>query len=824
MTALEKYNEKRNFADTPEPEGNTVESAEKNRFVIQKHMARREHYDFRLQTGGVLVSWAIPKQPVYDPEVKRLAIKVEDHPLNYIHFEGNIPKGNYGAGTVMVWDIGYYYLDDEKAFPSTQMMKKKLAKGSLKLYLQGSKLKGFFNLVKAGKGDEWFFMKAKTEEDTDYEDKSALSGRSMEEIAASDVIWNSEKKSEAKAEKKENETLKPVKNPGSAQAGKQEYPGFVLPMLASLTDRPFSKDDWIYELKLDGYRVIAGKADGKTTLYSRRGNDYSKKYHLIAEEVSTLNASFVMDGEVCYIGKDEKADFQKLQHNEHEQEKLHYYVFDLLWLNGHDLKPLPLVERKKLLKVLLGNSPEHIHFLDHIEKEGEAFFKKIEKKGLEGIISKRADSLYHPGDRSKDWLKIKTGHRQEMIICGYMPSEKEGRPFRSLLCAIHENNQLVYCGRVGTGFNEKLQDEIFRKLKPLETGKINIENAPSERSIHWVKPKLICEVKFAEWTQGRIMRHASFIALRSDKKPEQITVEKPVEAVEPGSKVNFTNLSKVFWPDEKITKEDVIAYYRDVSEIILPYLKDRPQSLYRTPDGMKSKGFFQKNVKDIAPDWASTIEIESSKGETIEYLLCQDQDTLLFMANLGCIEINPWSSSLPDLDRPDFMIFDLDPVEVEFDKVVKLAIEFKKLFDELGLPAYCKTSGSRGLHLYVPLQQNYTYAQSQTFVKIIESHIHQQNKELTSFERSPSARKGKVYLDYLQNAKGKTMASVYSIRPRPGALVSAPVRWEELTPKLSPQQFTLRTMRKRLEKEGDLWQGIFDQRVDMKKALEMIGK
>jgi bifunctional non-homologous end joining protein LigD len=823
MSGLDKYNEKRTFEDTPEPEGREMESEEKNRFVIQKHMARREHYDFRLQVNNVLVSWAIPKKPVHDPDVKRLAIKVEDHPLSYIHFEGNIPKGNYGAGTVMVWDVGYYYLDDEKAFPATNIMMEKLEKGSLKLYLQGAKLKGYFNLVKAhgSKGDEWFFMKAKTtDDDIDYESRSALSGKTMDEITASETIWGPDQ--ETRGNQKESIPPKAGKTTKKMKEGKQKYPGFVLPMLASLTDKPFSKSNWIYELKLDGYRVIAGKASEKAELFSRRGNDYSKKYHLIAGEISTLNARFVLDGEVCYMDKNNHADFQKLQHDDHEQDNLHYYVFDILWLNGHDLKHLALSERKQLLKILLKTPPAHIHYLDHVEKEGEKFFTEVEKKGLEGIIAKRSESIYTPGDRSKDWFKIKTGHRQEMIICGYMPSDKPGRHFRSLLCAVYKNGSLVYTGRVGTGFNEKMQDEIFKELKPLETDSIEIENPPSERGIQWVKPRLIGEVKFANFTEGQVMRHASFVGLRSDKKPQQVTMEKPVKAPQVSSKVTFTNLKKVFWPEEKITKKDVIDYYRDLSEIILPYLKDRPQSLYRTPNGIIEKGFFQKNVESVAPDWAETIELETSKGKKIEYLLCQDQDTLLYMANLGCIEINPWSSSLPDLDKPDFMIFDLDPVEIEFEKVVHLAIKFKELFDQLGLPAYCKTSGSRGLHIYVPIEQNYNYSKVQNFVKILKTHIHKQSKGLTSLERSPSARKGKVYLDYLQNARGKTMASVYSIRPRPGALVSAPLRWEELTPKLKPQEFTIRTMRKRLDKEDDLWKGMFEQRGDLRKALESI--
>jgi bifunctional non-homologous end joining protein LigD len=851
MDRLGEYNEKRDFQNTPEPAGQPRGYEEKNRFVIQRHMARREHYDFRLQLEDVLISWAIPKKPVNDPQIKRLAIKVEDHPIDYIHFEGNIPKGNYGAGSVMVWDIGYYYLDEARNFPSPAEIQKRIARGSLKLYLQGVKLRGYFNLVKSndpGK-DEWLFMKAGGNQDEDdYEQRSALTGRSMDEIAASGIVWHPERSEDEKkgVTGKAQDTKKlpdgKIQQGGQATAGtandretgrdinsgaqseKQEFPGFIKPMTATLSDKAFSGDGWIFEMKFDGYRIIAVKNDDKALLFSRNGNDLTHRFPVVADELSAVKASFVIDGEVCYMEGPEKANFQKLKHpvKVKEQDRVHYHVFDMLWLNGHDLKELPLRDRKKLLAVLLKNPLRQVHYLDHIENNGEAFYAEVEKKQLEGIIAKRAAGKYYPGYRSEEWLKIKTGHRQEMIICGYMPSGKESRAFRSLLCAVNQGRGLVYTGRVGTGFSESLQKEIFGKLKKIKSEEIPVINPPVEKDIQWVKPLYVCEVKFAGWTQDRIMRHASFAGLRSDKEPGEIVVEKAVRPLESGTKVKFSNLSKLFWPDEAISKGDVIEFYRDISGYILPYLKDRPQSLYRTPNGITEKGFFQKNAKEIAPDWAETVKIKSSKGGHTEYLLCQDTDTLLFMANLGCIEINPWSSSVSDLDKPDFMVFDLDPVEVEFGKVLQIALAFKNLFDQLSLPAWCKTSGSRGLHIYVPVQQKYTYPQVQNFVKTIEKHIHSKFPDITSLERSPSKRKGKVYLDYLQNAKGKTMSSVYSIRPRPGATVSAPVRWEELEEGITPGQFNLRNMRKRLDKEGDLWKGFLDTRVDMGTVLQTL--
>jgi bifunctional non-homologous end joining protein LigD len=807
MADLDEYNRKRDFGKTPEPAGRLTDPGEMNRFVVQRHMARREHYDFRLQLGASLISWAIPKKPVCDPRVKRLAIKVEDHPLEYIHFEGTIPKGNYGAGTVMVWDIGYYYLDRDKKFPAEAEIKKRIAKGSLKLYLHGVKLKGLFNLVKGNDGEkqEWLFMKAGEKSDeTGYEEKSAISGRTMEEIATSGREWNPE-------------------DTGSLQP-ESAFPGFIKPMFATLADKPFSGEGWIFELKYDGYRVIAVRNNGEIRLYSRNGNNFNEKYTGIAGELEGINTSFIIDGEVCFVEATGMANFQKLQHiSPSRQDNIHYYVFDILWLNGHDLTTLPLTERKKLLALLLKNSPGHIHYVGHIENEGENFFAEAEKKQLEGIIAKRADSRYFPGNRTRDWLKIKTGHRQEMIICGYMPSDKASRPFSSLLCAVNRDGTLVYTGRVGTGFSESLQKEILGKLNNILTEEIPVSNPPKNRNIRWVKPVYICEVRFSEWTSEGVMRHPSFLGLRSDKPVEDIVVEKGIGVPGP-DRVKFSNLDKVFWPEEGITKGDVIGYYRDIAHFILPYLKDRPQSLYRTPEGIVKKGFFQKNMKDLAPEWAETVKVESSKSGQIEYLLCQDADTLLFMANLGCIEINPWSSRLPLLDNPDLMIFDLDPVNVEFEKVLEIALAFKQLFDRLSLPSYCKTSGSRGLHIYVPIIPRYSWSQVQNFVRTLEKHIHTQFPDITSLERSPSKRQGKVYLDFLQNARGKTMSSVYSIRPRPGATVSAPLHWDEVREGVRPEMFNIRTMRKRLSQTGDLWKGIFENGFDIGKVPGSTGK
>ena len=809
MAELDKYHEKRDFEKTPEPAGGGEAGEEKNRFVVQRHLARREHYDFRLQIGNILASWAIPKQPIHDPEKKRLAVKTEDHPLDYIHFEGNIPKGNYGAGNVMVWDVGYYYLHGSRTPPSTREMHKQLASGSLKIHLQGAKLKGLFNLVKIQKSekDEWLFMKAKEEDkEPPYQERSALTGKSMEQIKQGETTWNSAKKQPEKVVKKKS------------RAVKKDFPGYISPMLATPVPEPFSGDDWIFEWKLDGYRIIATKKENETALYSRNEHSYTEVYMGVTRELSKIPAQFVIDGEVCFIDASKKPNFQKLQNHGDKEENIHFYVFDLLWLNGFETMQLPLTERKKILKELLKGTSDHIHYLPHIDAKGEAFFEEMAQKQLEGIIAKKADSVYHPGHRSKRWLKIKTSMRQEMLIIGYIPSDKNDREFRSLACGVWRDNKLFYTGRVGTGFSETLQKEIMNKLRKIETDSLEPANAPSSKSIKWVKPKMICEVAFAEWTSDTIMRHPRFLGLREDKPAEKIKLQipRPINPVK--SRVQLSNPEKIFWPEQKITKQDVFDYYREVSHVILPYLKNRPQSLYRTPDGITKKGFFQKNVAGVAPEWAETVRIEKDEDKFTEYLLCQDADALLFMVNLGCIEMNPWNSSLPDLDLPDVMIFDLDPVDIGFEKVIEVANALHAILDKLKIPNYCKTSGSRGLHVYVPIVPKYTHKQVQNVVRTIQQFVHKSSKDITSFERSPEKRKGKIYLDYLQNGKGKTMSSAYSLRPREKAMVSAPLEWSEVNNNLSPADFNIHTMPERIALKGDVWEGFFKSAGDLEKV------
>jgi bifunctional non-homologous end joining protein LigD len=603
-------------------------------------------------------------------------------------------------------------------------------------------------------------------------------------------------------------------------ASKADFPGFIPPMLATITGGPFDKADWLFELKLDGYRVVTTKNEDQLNLYSRNGNLFNEKYPSIARALQKLNADFVIDGEVCYMDNDKKPDFQKLQHDYAHEKALHYYIFDLLWLNGHDLKEVPLILRKSLLKELLKNPPANIHYLDHVEKAGIEFFNEIKAQKLEGIMAKNKKGIYYPGLRSKDWLKIKTSLRQEMLICGFIASEKTGMKFSSVLCAVNKDEALVYTGKVGTGFSDEDQKALHKKMLNLNISEPAVENPPKDKNITWVKPELICEVRFTEWTKSGVMRHPVFMGLRVDKPAGQIIIEKPKNSEDLMSRIELSNPEKVFFPEEKITKKDIFDYYNTIAPLILPHLKNRPQSLYRTPDGIKSQGFFQKDMKDQAPEWAETIEIQHGEGDPVNYLLCQNKDTLLYMVNLGCVEINPWNSSLPHLDKPDYMIFDLDPVDVELSDLVNVALEFRQTFEGLGLPSFVKTSGSRGIHIYIPVKPKFSYTQVQQVVKTLENHVHQRTKSLTSFERSPSKRQGKIYLDYLQNGRGKTMASVYSLRPRKGATISTPLHWDEVNAQLDPAAFNLHTIHDRIKQKGELWTDIFEKSVDLGALLK----
>lgn len=877
---LGKYNEKRDFRKTAEPKGRVKKSSGALKFVVQKHAASHLHYDFRLEIGGVLVSWAVPKGPSANPADKRLAMHVEDHPIDYLDFEGTIPKGEYGGGTVMVWDIGTYEPEgDVPLNKQTAEMEKQLKSGSVKIVLHGEKLKGSWALVQMhGRGEnQWLLIKHKDEfsgEKIEYNPYSILTGRDFDAIASGSDVWVSDSKKDGSkrtaSEKKtlEKETISANKNADVFSADDlseakklQKFPSGWKPQLATLTDAAFDDADWLFEKKFDGYRAIAEIRNGKSKLVSRNGISFDGKYPEINEALDGTKPDMILDGEIVMEDAKGHSHFQWLQNRDLKPErgKLRFQVFDILYFGGYDLRNLDLLQRKKILKAVLPKK-DRIVFSDHILKNGKSALKEAKEKSLEGIIAKKISGTYKTGARSRDWLKIKIEKQQEMVIGGFTEPSGSRKGIGAILCGYYAGDRFVFSGKVGSGFSDELLKELRAKLEKIERKTPAFSNPPDEKEVHWVSPKLVAQVKFSEITESGSMRHPVFLGLRTDKKPEDVHLELP-EASEKkvksrktasektktkglsakakpsenkisedetdfsklSKKVDFSNLDKVFWPKEKITKGDVILYYNAMSAFILPFLKDRPQSMRRTPDGIKSDGFFQKNVAGIAPKWAKTRRIKSdSKSESIEWLICNDKDTLLYMANIGCIEINPWSSRVGSLNHPDYIIFDLDPKGAPMKNIIATARQLHKILEGLKVPSFIKTSGGNGLHVFIPVKPEYTYDQTREFSHIVSQMVHKELPEITSLERLPGKRKGKVYLDFLQNGRGKTMASVYSLRPRENAGVSTPLDWKEVNDSLNVTDFNLFTIGDRLKEKGDLWKDFFKKPLDLKALLKSL--
>lgn len=825
--SLKNYRKKRRFGETPEPKGEKKESTGALTFVIQKHEATRLHYDFRLELNGVLKSWAIPKGPSLSPNDKRLAVMVEDHPLDYARFEGIIPKGNYGGGTVMVWDRGVYspiaLVDRKKA---EALLEDQLEKGHLTFFLLGDKVKGEFALVKSKSREEenaWLLIKAQDEyaskQDVLKKDRSVLSKRSMQEIAQ-------------QATKKNEIWLSKPKDLDVDDLPKGNMPHHLKPMLAESNGEAFDKKNWIFELKYDGYRAIAEIKENKVNFYSRNGISYNEKFAPIVSSLKKLHKDVVLDGEIVVVDKNGHPKFQWLQDfPKSGQGELVYFVFDLLYYDGHNLTKLPLIKRKELLKQILPPLP-HITYTDHIEETGISMFVQAKKIGIEGIIGKNSKSIYKPGERTSDWLKIKTEKRQEIVIAGFTKPKGGRKYFGALIAGIYKKGELIYVGHVGGGFDDQRLESIFKKLEPLSQKTCPFETKPQTNApVTWVKPKLLAEVTFSNWTNDGQMRHPVFLGLREDKDPKEVVEERyfsPDPSDKSSTKViidkhqlTLTNLSKVFWPKESYTKGDLINYYREIAPILLPYLKDRPQSLLRYPNGIDGKSFYQKDASLLDVAWVETISIYSASNKKhVKYLLCQDQATLIYLVNLGCIDLNPWSSRVGELENPDYLIIDLDPEDSDFKNVVKIALACREILERFDIASFVKTSGAKGMHIYIPLGAKYTYEQSRQLAELFCIQVHNKIPEITSMKRNPKDRKGLVYLDYLQNIAGQTLASVYSVRPQPGATVSTPLLWSEVTEKLHPSQFTIKNIQKRIEKHGDLFKTVLGKGIDMKKILD----
>jgi bifunctional non-homologous end joining protein LigD len=870
---LQEYRRKRNFQRTPEPSGEPQPAAGALRFVVQKHAASHLHYDFRLELEGVLKSWAVPKGPSLDPEDKRLAMMVEDHPLDYRTFEGVIPAGNYGAGTVMVWDEGTYYAadaDPEDVEATRKLVKGGLHKGHISIVLQGQKLRGEFALAKMKSGEEnsWLLVKKgdrwASEDDVTALDRSAVTNRDLEQIAGSGVTWRS------------NRSLPDVSD---LPAGSP--PRHIKPMLATLVEKPFDGEGWWFEVKWDGYRAIADVRHGDVELYSRNALSFNEQFSPIVSALRGLGVQAVLDGEVVVLDENGRSSFQLLQgYLKRRSGDLVYYVFDMPYFNGRDLQSLPLSRRFELLKAVLTDSSGQIRISDHVEKRGRDFYDLAASSGLEGIMAKDASSRYVTGKRTRSWLKIKTNMRQEAVIGGYTEPRGSRSLFGSLVLGLFENGKFVYIGHSGGGFTEASLGDVYEQLRPLEQANSPFSPPPKTNApAHWVEPKLVCEVSFSEWTDEGLMRHPIFLGMRTDKDPRSVTRESPQpppsgnaepdpqsivvkdsaapaskrrispkaqppetavsppEKQEPaptrrpspkaqqvtigGHRLRLTHLDKLYWPDDGYTKGDLIDYYRSVAPYLVPHLAGRPESMHRHPNGINAPSFFQKNMEDTEPPaWAETIKIRSEgEGRIVNYLICDEEATLIFMANYGCIELNPWLSRKATLEKPDFCLIDLDPEEIGFDAVLETALAVHELLDAIKAPHYCKTSGATGLHICVPLGAKYSYEQSKQFAEIVARLIHSRLPKITSVERNPAKRQKRVYVDFLQNRRGQTMASVYCVRPRPGATVSTPLEWPEVNAKLNPRDFTIKNIGDRLEKKGDLWKPVIGPGADLNRCL-----
>ncbi|MDN3493221.1 DNA ligase D [Winogradskyella bathintestinalis] len=802
---LDEYRRKRNFTTTPEPK-DIYSNEHKFRFVVQRHRASHLHYDLRLEIAGVLKSWAIPKGPSMNPKDKRLAVHTEDHPVNYLTFEGVIPKGNYGAGKMTIWDSGYY----ESLYDNAHLITD-YTSGKLKLTFQGNKLKGLFTLVRSSamhKKNQWLLIKH------------------QDEVATS-LNYNAE-----------NYITEGFNTTSKSLGNKIDLKSYITPMLASPAKEIFNNKDWIYELKYDGYRALANIDSGRVELYSRNGISLNETFKAIHTDLNNIEHSAILDGEIVILDKKGIPQFNALQNYNPKTTKGHlaYYVFDVLFLNGHDTTELPLINRKELLKNLLPDT-SHISYCDHVEGMGITVYNQAIELGMEGIIAKKANSKYYTNSRSPDWLKFKKIENTEAIICGFTLSKTKSRKFASLILGMVKNEELIYVGTCGSGFSDNEIDELYKKFEVYITERpvFEISQHLKGRKPVWMLPKLICEVKFSEWTPNNIMRQPIFLRLREDKSvtvgkinvsSSKHEINKMTKAPESSLRLNnnevpITNIDKLYWPNANLTKYDLLDYYIKMSDVILPYLKDRPQSLHRHPNGIQGESFYQKD-NDNLPAWVETIPIYSKSSEReINYLLCQNEATLLYMNNLGCIELHPWHSTMYQLDKPDYSIIDLDPSEDNnFEQVIETAQAVKFILNKARIKGYCKTSGSKGLHIYIPLGGNYTYAEARDFTKLLCIYIQEQLPDLTTLERSIKKRGSKIYLDYLQNRKGQTIASAYSVRPRPNATVSTPLLWNEVKSGLRIEDYTIKTVPQHIENTKDRFKKILGKGIDMEAALK----
>jgi bifunctional non-homologous end joining protein LigD len=886
---LETYRQKRDFKKTAEPAG-VVRAEGGNRYLIQKHDATRLHYDFRLELHGVLLSWAVTRGPSMDPADKRLAVHVEDHPLDYGDFEGTIPKGEYGGGTVMLWDEGTW---EPVGDPDAGM-----AKGELKIVLHGERLKGKFVLIrlKPRKGERskhtnWLLIKERDEYAgpekkpiTERATTSVKTGRTMEEIAAGNVEWTRRGRRFKEADGNGADDAAPAvgkirPRPAKPKAGARrgaargEPPKFVPPELATLVEEPPEGDGWIHEIKFDGYRLICAVGGGRAITYTRKGLDWSARFHSLIQPLADLPcSSALLDGEAVVMDADGRSDFGALQVALGDAPgangtggRITYHVFDLLHLDGEDLRSLPVIERKEKLRGLLADQPETgpIFFSDHVVGHGKEFFEKAQSMKLEGIIAKRADSPYR-SERSKAWLKIKTNEGQEFIIIGWQPSTVKKRPFSAILLATRDENKLVYRGRVGSGFSERTLDDLAAKFAPLETKTQPAEDIPADarKGTHWLKPELVAEIEFRGWTGDGYVRQGAFKGLRADKKPAEIVRERPADVAAndnsektPAAKtkmsgkasskraktgtnipksepkgpaivridtdrdhgtltiagVRVTHPDRVMFAGEKITKRMLIDYYLSVADRILPHLADRPLSLVRFPDGAQGDGFYQKHASPGFPKELKRVRIKE-KEKSEDYLYIADEQGLVAAVQMGALELHVWGSHVSSLEKPDRVVFDFDPDEaVSFEVVKDSAKEMRDRLKSIGLTSFAMTTGGKGIHVVVPLTPHHGWEDVKAFAEAMARTFAAENPDRYLAEMSKKARKGKIFIDYLRNGRGATAISPFSTRARKGAPIAWPVAWTALPKLASAHEVTVPTAAAALKAmRKDPWAGYFE--------------
>ena len=781
---LAKYNAKRDFALTAEPAGE-IASTGGNRFMVQKHDASRLHWDLRIEVDGVLKSWAVTRGPSVDPGEKRLAVRTEDHPLSYADFEGTIPKGQYGGGTVMLWDDGLWE-------PIAGKSAKDLEKGHLHFRLQGERMKGEWLLIRLKprgkeKAENWLLRKIDDQYAgaTDMLVETALTsiktGRTMQEIAEGK---KPEKRAAAKAKK-------------AAKA-----PDFQAPQLATLVDSVPPGNAWLHEVKYDGYRALIAIGGDGAKVFTRSGLDWTEKFPGVAAAAAGLPGSALLDGEIVAY-KDGKPDFSTLQEAiSNGGTGLTFFAFDLLALDGEDLTKKPLLERKERLRVLLQGADETIQFSEHILGAGEKLFETMCREGYEGIISKKADAPYR-GARTKSWLKVKCTRRQEFVIIGWSPSEAKGRGFRSLLLAVNGPDGLVYAGKVGTGFNMATLQDLRDKFDAIAVDKPAVSvPRPEARGAKWIEPKLVAEVAFAEFTAENVVRHASFLGLREDKKAGEVVVEKPAPLPKtPETDFRITNRERVIYPESGQTKGDLADYYAQVAPVALRWLANRPISLVRCPQGRAKYCFFQKHDAGSFGDAMKHVDVKEKDGSVEPYLFIDDVEGVLTCVQMGTIEFHGWGSLVADIEKPDRLVFDLDPDEgLDFEMVKKAAADLKDHLADIGLTSWPLLSGGKGVHVVVPLNPAADWPEVRSFAERFAKALAQAEPERFTANLKKITRKGKIFIDYLRNQRGATAVLPYVARAREGAPVSAPITWSELREQVGAKRFTIRDAAELIER------------------------